>query len=274
MDSNVVDINHNLKTLLATSSNDETDKAVKRDEKGLKALVRLDCSLAFSGDSLTTTVLLLPFPGTASSISLPNMRNFSPSNTYNYFYVRSTNNDFLSKNYRVLCLDNTYNEFWQYGTTNAVDSTIPYQLPIQCRGINKIELLENSYLNTAGTAYRFLLSHYQHVDGANTYDIRYGATTNNREYTNFYTVPKGKKVRLISIDSYYNTNSGNIEQVVFKKQSSVVVVNPLIYADTYFNDPNVKNSDWFYEGDVIIYNSRSSGSTNMLFNSTYEIKNI
>lgn len=273
MDNNIVDINYNLKTLLLTDTNDENNKVIKKVDKTFMNIRRVDVSLAYSGSALTAPVTTTP-AGTTSFISLTTLRGFQPSNIYGFFYVSSSAADFLNKNFRALCLDNDYNEFWQYGTTNATNSEILVQLPLQCRGINKIELLEPNFLNTAGTAYRFLLGQYIQTDAGIPYYIRYTAIVNNREYFNVYTVPKGKKARLINIDNYYNTNAGEIQQIIFKKQSTDIIVNTLFSNATFFSELNMKNNNWCYEGDVIMYNSNSTGSTNMLLNTSYEIKNI
>jgi len=276
MDNNIVDINYTLKTLQLKDTTDENNKEIKTIDRTFLDLVRLDNSSQATGDAFMAQTIILG--GATSFISLSTMRGFTPSNIYNNnFYVSSNNTDFLNKYFRATCLDNDYNEFYQYGYTNATDSTIGVQLPIACRGVNDIELMDASYLNTAGTIYRFLIVDYYQVDAGITYRIRYTAKTINRSYRNIYIVPNNKKIKLVNIDNYLSegTTSGNtVQQVIFKKQSSNVLVNSLFSNQgLLYNQLNIVNNNWVYEGDVIIYQQQTT-STNTALNSSYEIQNI
>lgn len=275
MNNNIVDINYHLKTLQLKDTTDENKKEIKTVDRTFMNLIRVDVSTQYAGDNIMAQTFLYP-AGTDSFISLSTMRGYQPSNYYGTIYI-SSNNDYNNKQIRALCLDNDYNEFWQTAYTNATDGSILVPLALPCRGVNYIETLENSYLNNTGTIYRFVIADLLQVDGANTYRIRCSARTNNRGYNNFYTVPKGKKMRLVNIDMMYTQNNVNatVYQLVFKKQSSEVIIISIVpnQPNRYYA-LNLENNNWFYEGDVICYQLANTTATSTIFNTSYEIKDV
>jgi hypothetical protein len=271
--NDIVDLNYNLKTLQLKDTTDENDKIVKVIDRTFMDLVRLDSSTQYEGENILAQVVITPGE-TESFISVANMRNYQPSNYFGTLYV-SSGADFTNKQFRCLCLDNDYNEFWQYGFTDAADGSVLVPLALPCRGVNYIETLETTYYS--GTAYRFLLVDILQVVSGITYKIRINARTNNRGYTNFYTVPKGKKVRLVNIDNINTQNSvpNTIQQIIFKKQSSRILSNQILSNApdrTYVLD--IINNNWAYEGDVICHQQTNTTSTSTTLNTTYEIQKI
>ena len=169
----------------------------------------------------------------------------------------------------IYYIDSNYDEQIYNITTIPNDFT---RLNFNIRCVNKI-------VKISGSASATITIRFEPVEiypsGNNFY---YAQISQGRSFFPLYMVPRGKKVRVSSIDYYRNTSTATLSLLKWNKTSNAdsaeepavvyqFIVDGILTAD-------FESEKYFTEGEVLGWFNSNTTSTSNTINATYEIYKI
>jgi hypothetical protein len=258
MDNNLTDINYNLKTIIKTSTDDDNDKAVKIIQTQPQTHT-MNCASTSSGN----TYLLHP----SYSITI---------NAYNTFLTSiniTASSSGSTMTVRVWLIDENYDEIITDVSFTSSNTTINIAGNYRC--VNDMQIISGA-LNSGLTLSAFpngLAAAYEQVRLLGN---------NSAKYNCRYMCPRGKRVKLSSIDYYRCVNStptnltSDLSLQIFLRGVDANVSNSLFnYAQVISPFNRTYNANGVYSleyGDsILFYRIATTGAVNTSLSATLTI---